>query len=163
MKIQYKEEQRFTQWWLWLILIGIGIMPIVGIYKQNIIGGSFGENSMSDFGLAIFSLFVYGIIALFLVLRLKTEINQDEIKVSFFPLTKRQVNWKEVKNAQIINYGFVGGWGIRFGTKYGTVYNTKGNKGLAIELLNGKKLLVGTQKDSELNLTMQKINELYNL
>lgn len=163
MKIQFKEEQKFTQWWLWLILIGIGVMPIIGIYKQNIIGGTYGDNPMSDLGLTIFSLLIYGIIALFLFMRLKTEITQDEISVKFIPFTKRQVNWKEVKSAQIVNYGFVGGWGIRFGTKYGIVYNTRGNKGLAIELLNGKKFLVGTQKESELNLTLQKINELYNL
>lgn len=163
MKIQFKEEQKFTQWWLWLILIGIGVMPIIGIYKQIIIGGTYGDNPMSDLGLTIFSLLIYGIIALFLFMRLKTEITQDEISVKFIPFTKRQVNWKEVKSAQIVNYGFVGGWGIRFGTKYGIVYNTRGNKGLAIELLNGKKFLVGTQKESELNLTLQKINELYNL
>ncbi|HLV92373.1 MAG TPA: hypothetical protein VKX34_04560 [Aequorivita sp.] len=163
MKIQFKEEQKFTQWWLWLILIGIGVMPIIGIYKQIIIGGTYGDNPMSYLGLTIFSLLIYGIIALFLFMRLKTEITQDEISVKFIPFTKRQVNWKEVKSAQIVNYGFVGGWGIRFGTKYGIVYNTRGNKGLAIELLNGKKFLVGTQKESELNLTLQKINELYNL
>lgn len=163
MKIQYKEEQKFTQWWLWLILIGIGIMPLIGIYKLNIIGGTYGSKPMSDLGLIIFSILIYGIIALFLVMRLKTEITQDEICIKFIPFTKRQVNWKQVKSAEIITYGFIGGWGIRFGTKYGIVYNTKGNKGLAIELLNGKKFLVGTQKESELTLALEKINVLYNL
>jgi len=28
MKIEFKEEQKFTQWWLWLILIPIGILQI---------------------------------------------------------------------------------------------------------------------------------------
>lgn len=50
----------------------------------------------------------------------------------------------------LVNYGFVGGWGIRLGTKYGTVYNTKGNKGLFILLNNGKKYCIGTQKEDEL-------------
>ena len=42
MKTQFTEKQKFTQWWLWLILISIGIIPIIGIYKQIILGKPFG-------------------------------------------------------------------------------------------------------------------------
>ena len=151
MKIEFKEEQKFTQWRLRLVLIGIGILPIFGIYKQLIIGEKYGDKPMSDFGLIIFSLFIFGLIAMFWFMRLSTEIDQNEIRINFFPFVKKRVNWKEIKNAEIVNYGFIGGWGIRLWTKYGTVYNTKGNKGLAIELQNGKKILIGTQKETELN------------
>ena len=111
---------------------------------------------MSDFGLIIFSMFIFGLIAMFWFMRLKTEIDQNEIRINFFPFIKKRVNWKEIKNAEIVNYGFVGGWGIRLWTKYGTVYNTKGDKGLAIELLNGKKILIGTQKETELRKIVEK-------
>lgn len=70
--------------------------------------------------------------------------------MSFFPFVKKTTKWTDMKKAEVINYGFVGGWGIRLRTKYGTVYNIKGNKGLAIELLNGKKYLIGTQKETEM-------------
>ena len=69
----------------------------------------------------------------------------------FFPFTRIRVEWNEIKNAKVVNYGFVGGWGIRLWTQYGTVYNMKGNKGLAIELKTGKKFLIGTQKEVELD------------
>jgi hypothetical protein len=88
--------------------------------------------------------------------RLKTEINQYEIKVSFFPFVKKRVSWDEVKSAEILDYGFVGGWGIRLWTKYGTVYNTRGSKGLAIELNNGREFLIGTQKAAELHEIIEK-------
>ena len=156
MKVEFKEVQKFTQWWLWLILIGIGLMPIYGIYKQLILGENFGSKPMSDFGLIIFCVLIFGFIAMFWIMRLITEIDENEIRMSFFPFTKKQVSWKEIKNIEIVNYGFVGGWGIRIGTKYGTVYNTKGNKGLAIELTNGKKFLIGTQKETELNRIVKK-------
>lgn len=156
MKIEFKEEQKFTQWWLWLILIGIGLLPIYGIYKQLILGEQFGDNPMSDLGLIIFTVFVFGLIAMFWYMRMITEIDQNEIRMSFFPFVKKRVKWKEIKNAEVVNYGFVGGWGIRLCTKYGTVYNTKGNKGLAIELLNGKKFLIGTQKETELSEIIKK-------
>ena len=57
----------------------------------------------------------------------------------------------------MINYGFVGGWGIRLFTDYGTVYNTRGNKGLALKLQNGKRLVIGTQREDELKSVIQKL------
>ena len=60
--IKEKETQKFSQWWLWLILIGIGILPILGIYKQLIIGEKFGDKPMSDLGIIIFALFVFSLI-----------------------------------------------------------------------------------------------------
>jgi hypothetical protein len=156
MKIEFKEEQKFTQWWLWLILIPITILPIIGIYKQIIIGEPFGDKPMSDIGLLIFAIFTFSLLGLFILMRLKTTIDTDKIEMSFFPFIRKTTNWTEIKKAEVVNYGFVGGWGIRLWTKYGTVYNIKGNKGLAIELLNGKKYLIGTQKVTEMNEIVEK-------
>jgi len=50
-----------------------------------------------------------------------------------------------------VHYGFVGGWGIRLFTAYGTVYNMRGAKGLAIRLKSGKKFLIGSQRSEVLN------------
>ncbi|OAB28567.1 hypothetical protein SAMN05444395_101321 [Flavobacterium fryxellicola] len=163
MKTEFKEEQKFTQWWLWLILIGIALFPVYGIYKQIFLGEIFGDKPMSDVGLTIFAIVMFLIVMLFWLFKLKTEINTKEIRIQFFPLANRIVEWKDVKSAQVLNYGFVGGWGIRLFTKYGTVYNTKGNKGLAIELKNGKKLLVGTQKMDALTEVIRDINSFNKL
>lgn len=157
MKTNFKEEQKFTQWWLWLILIGVAIIPFYGIYKQNIKGEVFGNNPMSNTGSIISLIIPFGIIVLFWLFKLKTEIDTKQIRIIFFPLVSRTVEWSDVKSAQVLNYGFVGGWGIRLFTKYGTVYNTKGNKGLAIELKNGKKFIVGTQKMDELSEVIESV------
>ena len=159
MSIVFKETQKFSQWWLWLILIAIGALPITGLYKQLYLNEAFRDKPMSDLGLIIFALFVFSLIAMFWFVQLKTEIDQNEIRMHFFPLVKKRVNWKEIKTAEIVNYGFVGGWGIRLWTKYGTVYNMNGNKGLAIELLNGKNFLIGTQKPEELTTILEKIDQ----
>ncbi len=157
MNIQFKEEQKFTQWWLWILLIGIGILPIYGIYKQLILGEPYGDKPMSNVGLIILAVFIFALLAMFYFMRLKTEIDKYEIRMHFFPFVKKRINWTAIKSAEIIIYGFVGGWGIRLWTKYGTIYNVKGNIGLAIELLNGKKLLIGTQKEVELSEFLKKI------
>ena len=157
MKIEFTEEQRFTQWWLWIILTGVGIIPIYGIYAQIANGKAFGENPMSDLGLVGFTVFVFAFIAMFWFLRLKTEIDNNEIRMRFYPLAKKHVQWKDVKNARIVKYEFVG-YGIRFGSKFGTIYNTNGNKGLAIELHNGEKFVIGTQKENELKKIVENAN-----
>jgi hypothetical protein len=150
MKSVFVEKQKFTQWWLWLLLLGLGLIPAIGVYQQLILGEPFGSKPMPDIGMVIFALFMFGFIAMFYFITLKTEIDQNEIRIHFFPFFKKQIRWQDIKNAEVIKYGFVGGWGIRLGTKYGPVYNIKGKIGLALELKTGKKLLIGTQKEDEL-------------
>src|SRR6056297_3174566 len=154
MKTIFKEEQKFTQWWLWVILTAIGLIPVYGIHQQFILGEPFGDNEMSDTGLIVFTVLVFALIAFFWTMRLKTEIDKSGIRIHFFPLLKKRVNWTEIKSAEIVNYGFVG-FGIRMGTKHGTVYNTKGNKGLAVRLKSGEKFVIGTQQEKELNEIIQ--------
>ncbi len=157
MKTEFTEKQKFTQWWLWLILAGIGFLPIYGIYKQLILGEAFGNKPMSDVGLIVFSIFVFGLITLFGLLNLKTEIDQHEVRMHFFPFAKKKISWNDIKHAQVVDYGFVGGWGIRIGSKYGTIYNVSGSKGLAIELKDGKKFVIGTQREIELEKVINNI------
>ena len=158
MKTEFKEEQKFNQWWLWLILIPMGVLPLIGIYKQLILGEKLGDNPMSDISLLIFSIIMFSLIGLFLIMKLKTSIDKNGINMHFFPFIKKSVDWQQIKNVKVVNYGFVGGWGIRLWTKYGTVYNMKGDKGLAIALTDGKKFLIGTQKPEELTAILEKIS-----
>lgn len=157
MKTEFKEEQKFNQWWLWLILIPMGVLPLIGIYKQLILGEKLGDNPMSDISLLIFSIIMFSLVGLFLIMKLKTSIDKNGINMHFFPFIKKSVDWQQIKNVKVVNYGFVGGWGIRLWTKYGTVYNIRGNKGLEIVLKSGKKFLIGTQKETELSTIIEKM------
>ena len=164
MNIEFKEKQKFTQWWIWLILIGLSIIPIYGIYEQLIKGNPVGNKPVSDAGMIILSIFIFGFIYFNWYMTLITEINDNGIKMRFVPFLKKNIKWSELKSMKIVNYGFVG-YGIRLGSKYGTVYNINGNKGLAIELKNGKKFVIGTQNETELNSTLKKMpvaNNVYN-
>jgi hypothetical protein len=155
MKIEFKEQQKFTQWWIWLLLIGLGAIAVYGIIQQFLFGIDFGDKPMSNIGLIIFTLFVFGFIYFNWYMTLITEITNEGIKVRFVPFVKKEIKWNDLKSAKIINYGFVG-YGIRLGSKYGTVYNMNGNKGLAVELNNGKKFVIGTQKELELKKVVEK-------
>ena len=155
MKNLYFEKQKFTQWWIWIIPIGLILLALYGVVQQIIFDVEFGNKPMTNLGLVIFTISVLGFAYFFYAMTLITEINKHEIKMRFIPFTKKNVKWSEIKSAKIVNYGFVG-YGIRLGSKYGTVYNTKGNKGLAIELKSGKKFVIGTQKENELNSIVEK-------
>ena len=100
MKIEFKEEQKFKQWWLF-ILIPIGIVPLIGIYMQVILGEDFGDKSLSDVGLVLFALFIFALIGLFLIMKLNTSIDEHGIEMSFFPFTKKKVLWNEIKNIKV--------------------------------------------------------------
>lgn len=157
MHIHFTEQQKFNQWWLWLILIVVGIIPMVGLYKQLLLNEPFGDKPMSDTGLIIYAILTLAFLIGFRLLKLKTIITSKTISFRFIPFVKKEINWSDVASATLIDYGFVGGWGIRLWTTYGTVYNVSGSKGLFLQLKNGKKLVIGTQQSDKLQLLLQKI------
>ncbi|WP_052599068.1 hypothetical protein [Aureispira sp. CCB-QB1] len=160
MSLVFKEKQKLSGWLLWLvtiILVGVGMLILYGIYQQIILGQPFGDKPSSDLSLIVIASMILGLLIFFWTLNLKTEINNTEIKIHFFPLTKRVIKWNNVQKAQVVDYGFIGGWGLRLSSQYGTVYNASGTMGLAIELKNGTKLLIGTQKSDALAQYVQQL------
>lgn len=153
----FTEKQKFTQWWLWIILFAVLITPIYGMYQQFVLGQPFGDKPMSDVGLIIFALFMFLFLGFFYSISLKTEIDEHQIRMVFFPLVHKTIQWEEVKSAEIVTYSMFIGWGIRLFTPYGTAYNIKGNKGMALELQNGTKLMIGTQKPEELERIIKQV------
>ncbi len=149
-KLLFQEKQKFTQWWLWLILIGMSLIPGYGIFKQLIMDIPFGDNPMPNSLIIAVAVFIIALLGLFWLMELRTEISSREIRMHFYPFTRKTFKFDDIASAEVINYGFVGGWGIRLGTAYGTVYNIKGNQGLAITLKSGKKYVIGTQVPEEL-------------
>lgn len=159
MKNYFIVEQRYTQWWVWSILIGILGISMYDIFKQLYLGETFGSRPMADFGLIVFGGLALGLIIIFRVIRLRTEINKDKIRIEFFPFLIKSIIWEEVEAINTITYGFIGGWGLIPYSPYGKVYNIKGNKGLLIDLKNGRKLLVGSQKEPEMRVILKSIKQ----
>lgn len=160
-KVLFNEKQKFTQWWLWLLLIAPIIALFYNLLQPILKNPGFGEGNYSfttipsnDFWISLFIMFL--VILLFLVLRLSTKITKETISIRFFPFFTKIWKWSDITEAHLVTYGFVG-YGIRISGKYGMVYNVKGNKGLAITLKNGRKHLLGTQKSEQLEQLLQEI------
>ena len=105
---------------------------------------------MSDLGLVLFFAGTLLIIGLFWYLELRTEIDETGIRVRLRPISTEVFTWDQIEHAEIITYGFVG-YGLRFSSKYGTVYNTRGNKGLSIRLKSGSRYVIGTQNPDDIS------------
>lgn len=148
MKV-YVEEQKFTQWYVWL-------MPFVGLciwlyafVKQIVLNQTIGTRPVSDIEIILIGFLPISILILFNSIKLKTIISKEALSVVLSPFCSKYVKICDVNEIKIIKYNFVG-FGCRLGTTYGVVYNINGNKGMYITTNQGERFLIGCQKINSL-------------
>lgn len=171
VRVLFKEEQKFDQWWIKLLIIGAtlaGIGPMYyGTIMQFTTGEPWGDKPMSDTGLIIMDVIttvvMVGVIYLVFGSKLITVIKRDGIYVKFRPLLykERFIPFETIEKYAVRKYSPVkeyGGWGVRYG-KFGRgrAYNVKGKIGLQLWLKAGKKLLIGTQRPEAIERAMNKM------
>ena len=167
-EILFTERQKFKQWWLWLILLGMNGLFLFGFFKQVIGGQQFGDKSMSNNGLMIAAGLTILLTLLFFNFRLDTIIKNEGVYVRFYPIHVKfkHYSWETLRKSYVRKYFALseyGGWGLRFGLfGKGTAFNVSGDKGLQLEFTNHKKLLIGTNKPEELTFALNKIEKLSN-
>ncbi|GAA4376011.1 hypothetical protein GCM10023186_09410 [Hymenobacter koreensis] len=100
----------------------------------------------------------------FLLLTLRLEIRLDETGVHYrlAPLHRswRHKAWAEISRVQVRSYdplGEYGGWGLK-GTSRNRALNIAGSEGLQLELRDGTRLLLGTQRPAELRQALATLN-----
>jgi len=170
-KVFFREEQRFNQWWIWLILLlmvaGSVIPLLMGLYTQLILGEPWGKNPGPDWGLVLNAVLVFlllgAVLWLFSRMKLQTEIRVDGVWFRFPPLLRKWQNIRkeEIERFEVLRYRPIaeyGGWGIKKGSrKSGKAYNVSGNIGLRLHLKNGKVILLGTQRKEAIAYSMEKM------
>jgi hypothetical protein len=157
----FYESQKFTQWWLWIIILataGVIIgLSIIRIYQERIAATTL-RTPMPEGGLIAFTLFsvviAAGLIWLLKTLTLEIRINRLGIQYRYFPLI---ASWKtmpvsNIKSWEVKKYVILG-YGIRQ-SMGGTTLNVKGIMALELSLNSGKHLRLGTQKPEEIKLAM---------
>ena len=154
MKI-FKEEQRFTQWWIWLLFLGLNLFFFYGIYQQLILNIPFGSKPTSNSFLIITSFIFLIATVFFFYLKLKTRIDETGIYYRFSPIQSqfKKIKWDSIKSVRVLKFKPIvdyGGWGIKNNS-----YTVKGNTGILFEFKNGKKILIGTQKQDEVKRVLE--------
>lgn len=155
-KSVFTEDQRFSQWWLWLLLILVDGVVVFAMIQQLVFDKPFDTAPMSNKALITIFIGMVLLSAMLLSFRLKTRIDREGIHVKFFPFygTEQHFSWDKIKAAYVRKYNPIleyGGWGWRYGLfGKGKAYNLSGKVGLQVEFKSGKRLLIGTRKGEEL-------------
>lgn len=169
--VYFKEEQRFSSVIaVWVILLSVSAAMLAGLgyafYLQLYLGEPWGSKPLSDNQLILLGVATMvgmaGIDWLVLSGTLILEIRNNALHYKFFPF---QPSWKTIKREdieyfEVRKYAFreFGRHGYRArGLSRKKALTVKGNMGMEITLVNGRKLLIGTQKPEELQRTMEKL------
>ena len=151
----YRETQHFRQVWLWALVLFISLLSLYSAFQQLILGKPFGNNPSPDSVMVVLAVvFGVGLPFFMYVVNLTTEVHSDGLYFRFFPfhLSFRRISAQEIRGFKSCTYSPIrdyGGWGIRFGRK-GKAYNVSGNRGVQLELSDGKHLLIGSQRPEKL-------------
>ena len=153
--VLFREVQYFRQPWLWFIVLGISAVAIYSVVEQLILGRTFGDSPASD-SLVLVVGIVFGVVLplLFYGMNLTTEVREDGLYYRLFPFHRsfQRIGSSDIRRGQSVSYRPVkdyGGWGIRYGTA-GKAYNVSGNRGVQLELRDGRRILMGSQKPEDL-------------
>lgn len=138
----FKETQRFTQLWIWMLLVIVAVIVLLSIINLE-------DLDLSD---KLIPIGIVGLVfVLFLSLTLKTTIDSKSLSFSYFPfIRKRKYNFKEIESMELIEYNSLweyGGWGLRYNFD-SWAYNTGGKFGIKVRTKD-KEFLLGTHKPEE--------------
>jgi hypothetical protein len=155
---QFTERQKFTQWWIWT-LIGVAFLVPVGIVLYQI---GYQHSPFVPTDLLYQALPFTVLLVMFYLMRLDTVVDASGVSYQFFPfqVAPKRIEWSDVQQLYVRQYSPIkefGGWGIRFGFEKGWVYSTRGNVGLQVVKKDGKKVLIGTNKEAELRSYMEQL------
>lgn len=160
--VLFKEVQKFRQTWLWVLLIVVFLQGTIllgrGIFQQLVLNKPWGKTPMSDSMLVaigiVYVIIVITIPGIFYIAKLMTEVRRDGLYFRFIPFHRsyHAIPFEAFKTYESCTYRPVrdyGGYGIHRGLK-GKAYNVSGNRGIRLELIDGKRILIGSQMPEEL-------------
>jgi hypothetical protein len=95
------------------------------------------------------------------LLRMTTEVCPTDLRVWFgwVPTYRRIVPISSIQKIEVVTYrplADYGGWGIRLGRDGVRVLNARGNLGVRIDLVDGTKLLIGSQLPEDLARALER-------
>lgn len=158
----FQEEQRFKQWWIYLAPAFLFVLSAFVTFQQLIYDQPVGNNPIPNGEIWILWVFTLGTFWLVWAVQLITVIDQAGIHVRLKPFTKASFSWDQIEKVYLRKYKPLreyGGYGLRYGGKYGKAYNISGDEGIQLELKNGKKVLIGTRRWADVDKVLKMAEE----
>lgn len=148
------EIQKIPRIVIWIFVVAIGLKTIYHLNEVLFLDIYAGLRPKDIAGI-ILNLLLLSLPVYFSGLKFQTIMNKTGIELYFGPFVNKRIAWEEVKRIEVapdINY-----YSPFPHSEYGMVYSLGGNCGLLIELKNGKKLFIGTKKETELEQVAKSI------
>jgi hypothetical protein len=166
MKPLFEEKQRFTQWWLWTIIVGASVVSFGffgnALYTQLVLGKPWGDKPMPDEALIIMVLFNLTAVGIMLLIffnaMLEIVVDKSSLSYRYFPLLRR---WRRIERENIQSFEtrdfYLRGHGFHIDLRGNKRISVQGNTVIEITMTNGKKLRLGTQKPGEFLIALNKM------
>ena len=167
-KILFKEEQKFSTPWIFLVIFPVLAVVIFFAKYNEWEEGSFDASEKNDIlGLAIlgvaFFIMMGGLTILFYSMKLITQIKADGIYIKYPPIISKERFYSkaEISKYEIRRYHpnrEYSGHGVKRGRrKSGRAYTVSGRLGLQLYLTEGQKVLIGTHRKEAIKYAMEKM------
>ncbi len=155
----YREEQRFGWWVYALMVLMVAVAWTLFESRGMIRAGFLGQRAQQLFiavaaGMSLPIVFMLG------VLRMTTIVTPADVRIWFgyFPTYRRTISMLNITRVEVVQYrplADCGGWGIRVSRDGERVLSARGNRGVRIYLIDGSKLIIGSQRPEELALAVE--------
>lgn len=156
MNAPFTETQRFDQWWLRLLFVGINGLFAFAAWRQLAQDEPVDDTSLPKGALLAVCLSLLVFTLLFFRTQLITRVDATGVHVRFAPWqrTGRHIPWTQVQACCVRRYRPLidfGGWGLRR-TSGGRIeaYTVRGHHALELDLGDNKRLLIGTARPEQL-------------
>jgi hypothetical protein len=138
----FREEQYFD-WRIYAVVALAETLTGLALLRGRALSLDYGLGFAIGMGLVL--------LVIILVLHMTTEATPSDLRVWFgwLPTYRRSIAIESIRSVDVVTYRPIaeyGFWGIRSGRDGERALIARGNRGVRIELTDGSKLLIGSQK-----------------
>lgn len=160
--VVYREDQNFD-WWVYALVAGADAI-YWGCVLYALRGDPNAARGQGPGTLDLALLVLVGVLLpalLFIgLLRMTTEVSPTGTRVWFgwVPTYRRLIPLGSIQKIEVVTYRPLvefGGWGIRISRDGVRALSARGNRGVRLDLADGTRLLIGSQRPEELALALE--------
>jgi len=162
--IVFREEQYFD-WRVYALIATLEVLAGLGLIwltrRWDFVAALLAHKWSIEFSLGAALGLALPLVLAVCMLQMTTEATPTEVRVWFgwVPIYRRVVSIGDIRRYHVVQYRPIadyGGWGIRAGRDGERVLNARGNRGVRLELSDGTRLLIGSQRPEELAETIER-------
>ena len=156
-KILFRETQQFRQLWILAVLFCSTMIPLALVAILAPKDKSISTTEMVVVIAVLSGTFIISVV-FFYITKLETMVTDDGIFYRWWPFVKkyRMLPWKDIATVAVKKYPYLQ-YGYHITRDFGKVNTVNGNRGIQFELIDGKKVYIGTQKLTALQYTLKQI------